>query len=63
MLLADLYDLTAIVAADPKKRSRVKPHPRPWKTVEVQTFGNTAGRSPDEVRSILDAAASGSLAA
>lgn len=63
MLLADLYDLTNLIAADPKKRNRVKRHPRPWKSAEVQKFGNTGGRSRDEVTAILDAAARGELTA
>lgn len=30
--LADLYDITVLANADPKKRSRIKPYPRPWPT-------------------------------
>lgn len=62
MLLADLHDLTAQIATDPKKRSRLKPHPlRPWKAEKVQKFGDPGDRTPDEVRAILAAAAAGQL--
>ncbi len=62
MLLADLHDLTAQIATDPKKRNRLKPHPlRPWKSEKVQKFGDPGDRTPDEVRAILAAAAAGQL--
>lgn len=62
MLLADLHDLTAQIATDPKKRSRLKPHPlRPWKPQKVQKFGDPGDRTPSEVRAILAAAAAGQL--
>lgn len=31
-VLADLYDLTLSANTDKKKRGRLKPYPRPWKT-------------------------------
>lgn len=60
LLLADLFDLEHFVNSDPKKR-RPRPHAmRPFKVgVERQRMGNTGGRTPAQVISILDRARAG----
>lgn len=51
VVLADLFDLTH--AAHSRKR-RPKPHPiRPWKSKSRERYGNTGGRSRDEIKAIL----------
>ncbi|MCA0217918.1 MAG: hypothetical protein LCH43_11260 [Actinobacteria bacterium] len=60
VLLADIFDLT--LAVNSKKGSRPKPHPiRPWKVAKAEKFGNTQGRSREQVLSILQRARDGQL--
>lgn len=62
MILADLFDLTNLIATDSKHRNQLKPHPsRPWKDERHERFGDTGGRSRDEVMAILTAAARGEV--
>ena len=51
LVLMDLYDAYAAV-----KFKRPQPYPRPWQTGEKSTRqrGNAAGRTPEEVRRILN---------
>ena len=49
----DLFDLEHIKGAGKK---RPKPHGgRPWRSKKVQRFGNTGGRTHEQVRAILRA--------
>lgn len=51
-LLMDLWDLTAAIATDPKKRPPT--YPRPWKvTGATNRHGNAGGRTPEEVKALL----------
>jgi hypothetical protein len=54
MVLADLYDLMQHVNVDPRKRSQVKPYPRPWRDPNSRRRGRTT-KSRAEVISILRA--------
>lgn len=58
IVLADIFDLEHYINADPKK-PRPKPHAiRPFKTDNraTEAFGKTGGRTPEQVRAILEQA-------
>lgn len=58
-VLADLFDLTFAANSDPKK-ARPKPHAiRPWKQQSTQRYGNTGGRSREQVLALLADARNG----
>lgn len=54
LLMAHLYDLTQHVNTDPKKRSQVKPYPRPYRDPNSKRRGRTT-KSRAEVIAILNA--------
>jgi hypothetical protein len=54
MVLADVYDLTAHIHADPKRRGSIEPYPRPWPDPRKTRFGK-ATRSQAEIRAALAA--------
>jgi len=58
LILMDQFDLSHTAAAGKK----VQPHPgRPNKPVDVERKGNAGGRTPAEVKAILQAARDGRL--
>jgi len=60
ILLADLFDLDHKVAAGPKKHP--KPHPvRPWRKKKQERYGNTGGRTREQIVELLDRARRGQL--
>lgn len=54
LVLADLYDLLQHVNVDPKKRSHVKPYPRPFRDPNSRRRGRTT-KTRAEVLAILRA--------
>lgn len=52
--LADLYDLTQYAHVDQRRRSQVKPYPRPWRAPGSKRRGRT-NKSRAEVLAILNA--------
>lgn len=52
MILADLFDLTA--AAHSSRKRKPKPHPiRPWSSRKRERYGNTGGRTREQVQALL----------
>jgi hypothetical protein len=62
VVLADLFDVTLQLFA-PKAARRIGPHPaRPWHTAKREHWGNTGGRTREQVEQLLAQARQGAFA-
>lgn len=53
LILADLYDVTVFIASDPKKRSQIKPYPRPWPDVRIERLGSADHLSVEQFADVM----------
>lgn len=54
-VLADLYDAFVMANTDKRRRSSVKPYPRPWKSTQQRTYSKAPTVSQRTVRAALAA--------